>query len=124
MPSGPNSSDMNKIVLTLFLLVFGSHAIAQINEGNSTLKVRKNHSVVGTGKVLVVIDDVVCDLVMLDSAGRTIDPLKTINPKDIQSVKVLQSKDAMWAYGNKGIHGAILVTTVKNKLRSAKIHKE
>lgn len=45
--------------------------------------------------------------------ARTINPLNSINPNDIESIEVLKDADATAIYGSRGANGVVLVTTKK-----------
>ncbi|TXF79623.1 SusC/RagA family TonB-linked outer membrane protein [Chryseobacterium sp.] len=46
---------------------------------------------------------------------RSISPLNSINPNDIESIEVLKDADATAIYGSRGGNGVILITTKKGK---------
>ncbi len=45
--------------------------------------------------------------------ARTINPLNSINPNDIESIEILKDADATAIYGSRGANGVVLVTTKK-----------
>ncbi|MCJ7935967.1 MAG: SusC/RagA family TonB-linked outer membrane protein [Chryseobacterium sp.] len=47
--------------------------------------------------------------------ARSINPLNSINPNDIESIEVLKDADATAIYGSRGANGVILITTKKGK---------
>jgi len=46
---------------------------------------------------------------------RSINPLNSINPNDIESIEILKDADATAIYGSRGANGVILVTTKSGK---------
>ncbi|XDZ56876.1 hypothetical protein FlaCF_3924 [Flavobacterium tructae] len=53
---------------------------------------------------LIIIDGVIIDSKQFSN----------VNPNDIQEIKVLKKTEATSLYGNKGINGAIIITTKEN----------
>ncbi|MDM1468107.1 SusC/RagA family TonB-linked outer membrane protein [Myroides odoratimimus] len=47
--------------------------------------------------------------------GKSISPLNSINPLDIESIEILKDADATAIYGSKGANGVVLITTKKGK---------
>lgn len=45
----------------------------------------------------------------------SINPLKSINPDDIESIEILKDADATAIYGSRGANGVVLITTKKAK---------
>ncbi|WP_412468743.1 SusC/RagA family TonB-linked outer membrane protein [Pedobacter sp. KLB.chiD] len=53
--------------------------------------------------------------------GRSINPLNSINPNDIESIEILKDADATAIYGSRGANGVILITTKKGKSGRARL---
>lgn len=51
-----------------------------------------------------------------------INPLNSINPRDIQSIEILKDADATAIYGSRGANGVILITTKKGQKGQTNIH--
>lgn len=49
--------------------------------------------------------------------GRSINPLNSINPNDIEKIEILKDADATAIYGSKGANGVVLITTKQGKNR-------
>jgi len=47
--------------------------------------------------------------------GRSINPLNSIHPNDIEKLEILKDADATAIYGSRGANGVVLVTTKKGK---------
>ena len=52
-------------------------------------------------------------ILFLDSAETNMNTLQTLNPFDISNITILKPKKAKKTLGEKGVDGAIYVTTVK-----------
>lgn len=53
--------------------------------------------------------------------ARSISPLNSINPSDIESIEILKDADATAIYGSRGANGVVLITTKKGKKNSTDI---
>ena len=92
--------------------------------GASTIKIRGNSAVTGTGQPLYVIDGVPLDGrsarpgFSTGSLGNSPDsnPLNFINPADIESIDVLKDASATAIYGSRAAYGVVIITTKKGKL--------
>ncbi|MFT4204277.1 MAG: M56 family metallopeptidase [Chitinophagaceae bacterium] len=73
--------------------------------------VRGNEIFDGKGEPLFILDGMLLD--------AETDPLKTINPTEIESMSVLKGPSATALYGDKGKDGVILITTKKGHKGSA-----
>jgi TonB-linked SusC/RagA family outer membrane protein len=97
--------------------------------GATTVKIRGNSAITGTGQPLYVIDGVPID-------GRSVQPgfaspqlgntpganaLNFINPSDIASMDVLKDASATAIYGSRGAYGVIFITTKKGVSGQPKI---
>ncbi len=92
--------------------------------GSTRIIMRGENSIVGNNNALVVIDGVVTNnydrtrsnaLEQVDFGNSAND----IDPDEIESVSVLPGAAASALYGEKGAHGAIMITTKKGKKREA-----
>ncbi len=73
---------------------------------------RKNHVYVASrDNDETIINDMANKLIIVD--GKEAKKIDYINPRDIKSINVLNSKSATSAYGSKGKNGAIVITTKK-----------
>jgi TonB-dependent starch-binding outer membrane protein SusC len=89
----------------------------------TTIKIRGNSTVIGTGNPLYVVDGIQLDgrnarpSVNLGTGGfgPTPDdnPLIYINPYDIQDITVLKDASSTAIYGSRGANGVIVITTRK-----------
>ncbi|SHJ28080.1 iron complex outermembrane recepter protein [Hymenobacter daecheongensis DSM 21074] len=92
--------------------------------GPSTIRIRGNSAVTGTGQPLYVVDGVPLDgrsarpgLVASTDVGSGADsnPLNFLNPDDIESLTVLKDASATAIYGSRAAYGVVLITTKKGK---------
>ena len=92
--------------------------------GPSTIRIRGNSAVTGSGQPLYVVDGVPLDgrtarpgLVSFGDAGAGADsnPLNFLNPDDIESLTVLKDASATAIYGSRAAYGVVLITTKKGK---------
>lgn len=96
--------------------------------GATTVKIRGNSALVGSGQPLYVLDGIPLDgrsarpgLVVPDLGGAGTDktntsagnPLNFINPNDIASIDVLKDASATAIYGSRAAYGVVLITTKK-----------
>lgn len=90
--------------------------------GPSTIRIRGNSAVTGTGQPLYVIDGVPLDgrtarpgLVASADVGSGADsnPLNFLNPDDIETFTVLKDASATAIYGSRAAYGVVLITTKK-----------
>lgn len=54
--------------------------------------------------------------------ARTINPLNSINPHDIESIEVLKDADATAIYGSRGANGIVLITTKRGKAGKTEVN--
>lgn len=96
----------------------------------STVKIRGNSAVTGSGNPLYVIDGVPLDnrtarpgLGDLGFGGSNpgVNPLNFLNPSDIASIDVLKDASATAIYGSRAAFGVILITTKKGRSGEPKI---
>jgi iron complex outermembrane receptor protein len=98
--------------------------------GATTIKIRGNSAITGSGQPLFVVDGVPLD-------GRSPDPesviwgsevvnpasnpLNFMNPADIASIDVLKDASATAIYGSRAAYGVVLITTKKGQTGQTKI---
>ncbi|MDR1632442.1 MAG: SusC/RagA family TonB-linked outer membrane protein [Dysgonamonadaceae bacterium] len=87
------------------------------------IRIRGGNSVIGGNEPLYVVDGVI----IYDDASSSVtsagvnrvagrlDPLASINPRDIESVEVLKDVSATAIYGSRGSNGVIIITTKSGK---------
>ncbi|AHJ97312.1 SusC/RagA family TonB-linked outer membrane protein [Hymenobacter swuensis] len=90
--------------------------------GPSTIRIRGNSAVTGSGQPLYVVDGVPLDgrtarpglVGSVDvGAGADSNPLNFLNPDDVESVTVLKDASATAIYGSRAAYGVVLITTKK-----------
>lgn len=98
--------------------------------GASTVKIRGNSTVTGSGQPLYVVDGVPLDGrsarpglgdVGFGGSNPGANPLNFMNPADIASIDVLKDASATAIYGSRGAYGVILITTKKGQTGQPKI---
>ncbi|WP_344853918.1 SusC/RagA family TonB-linked outer membrane protein [Pedobacter jeongneungensis] len=105
--------------------------------GASTVRIRGNSAITGTGQPLYVVDGVALDgrsarpstnagvggLTASAGTGTTPDgnPLNFINPADIESMEILKDASATAIYGSRAAYGVVLITTKRGKSGETKI---
>jgi len=96
--------------------------------GASTIKIRGNSAVTGTGQPLYVVDGVPLDgrsarPGLTTSFGDSPDsnPLNFLNPADIESIDVLKDASATAIYGSRAAYGVVIITTKRGKLGEARL---
>lgn len=96
--------------------------------GASTVHIRGNSAITGTGQPLYVIDGVALDgrsARPSTSAGIGTapdgNPLNFINPADIESMEILKDASATAIYGSRAAYGVVLITTKRGKTGDTKI---
>ncbi len=131
------AKDFNKGVLTSpDQLIQGKVAGVQILNnsgqpgGESTIKIRGNSTVTGSGQPLFVIDGVPLDGgaprpglgdIGFGGSNPGSNPLNFINPSDIASIDVLKDASATAIYGSRAAYGVVLITTKKGKSGEARV---
>lgn len=95
--------------------------------GASTIRIRGNSAVTGTGQPLYVVDGVPLDgrsarPGLNTSLGDSPDsnPLNFLNPADIESLTVLKDASATAIYGSRAAYGVVLITTKRGKVGDPK----
>ena len=97
--------------------------------GATTVKIRGNTALTGSGRPLYVVDGVPLDGrssrpgLNAQNLGNTPggNPLNFINPADIASMEVLKDASATAIYGSRAAYGVILITTKKGQSGVPKI---
>jgi len=96
--------------------------------GASTIRIRGNSAVTGTGQPLYVVDGVPLDgrsarpvlsTVLGDSPDSN--PLNFLNPADIESINVLKDASSTAIYGSRAAYGVVLITTKRGKVGEPKL---
>ncbi len=85
-----------------------------------SIRIRGTSSINGTNEPLYVIDGIPIitnsrDLTSGTIQGSDINPLSTINPRDIESMQILKDASATAIYGARGANGVILINTKRGK---------
>ncbi|GAA4793276.1 TonB-dependent receptor [Olivibacter ginsenosidimutans] len=96
--------------------------------GATTVRIRGNSAVTGTGQPLYVVDGVALDgRSARPSQGTGIgtspagNPLSFINPSDIASMEVLKDASATAIYGSRAAYGVVLITTKRGQEGGLKV---
>jgi TonB-linked SusC/RagA family outer membrane protein len=91
--------------------------------GATTIKIRGNSAVSGTGQPLYVVDGVPLDGRSARPGSSTAfgdspdsNPLNFLNPADIESLTVLKDASATAIYGSRAAYGVVLITTKRGKV--------
>jgi len=96
--------------------------------GSTTVRIRGNTAMTGSGQPLYVVDGVALD-------GRSArpstsggigtapggNPLNFINPSDIASMEILKDASATAIYGSRAAYGVVLITTKRGQSGATKI---
>ncbi len=96
----------------------------------TTVRVRGNSAITGTGQPLYVVDGVPLDgrsarpAVNAQNIGNTpvTNPLNFINTNDIASIDVLKDASATAIYGSRAAYGVVMITTKKGESGPAKVY--
>lgn len=104
--------------------------------GSSTVRIRGNTAMTGTGQPLYIVDGVALDgrsARPSPTAGSTTvgttpvgtsttgNPLNFINPSDIASMEVLKDASATAIYGSRAAYGVVLITTKRGQAGATKL---
>ncbi len=134
--SSVQAKDFNKGVLTSAdQLIQGRAAGIQVTStsgspgANTSVKIRGNSTVTGTGNPLYVVDGVPLDNgnpspgidVGLGGPTAPNNPLNFINPNDIASIDILKDASATAIYGSRGAYGVVIITTKRGKTGAPQI---
>ncbi|MET3115523.1 TonB-linked SusC/RagA family outer membrane protein [Pedobacter sp. CG_S7] len=96
--------------------------------GSTTIRIRGNTAMTGTGQPLYIVDGVALDgRSARPSASGGVgnapagNPLNFINPSDIASMEVLKDASATAIYGSRAAYGVVLITTKRGQSGATKI---
>lgn len=96
--------------------------------GSTTVRIRGNTAMTGSGQPLYVVDGVALDSRSArPSASGGVgnapggNPLNFINPADIASMEVLKDASATAIYGSRAAYGVVLITTKRGQSGATKI---
>ena len=78
--------------------------------GTTTVKIRGNSALSGTGQPLYVVDGVPLDGRSLQAGNN---PLNFLNPSDIASIDILKDASATAIYGSRAAYGVMIINTKK-----------
>lgn len=132
-----NEKNFNKGVFTSpDQLVQGKVAGVQLTNnsgqpgGATTIKIRGNSTVTGSGQPLFVVDGVPLDGgsprpgvgdIGFGGGNPASNPLNFLNPNDIASIDILKDASATAIYGSRGAYGVVIITTKKGKTGTPRI---
>jgi TonB-linked SusC/RagA family outer membrane protein len=96
--------------------------------GSSTVRIRGNTAMTGTGQPLYIVDGVALDgrsarpgsATAIGTSGSG-NPLNFINPSDIASMEVLKDASATAIYGSRAAYGVVLITTKRGQSGNTKL---
>ena len=86
--------------------------------GATTVKIRGNSALTGTGQPLYVVDGVPLDGRSLQAGNN---PLNFLNPDDIASIDVLKDASATAIYGSRAAYGVVIINTKKAQTGATKL---
>ena len=98
--------------------------------GSTTVRIRGNTAMTGSGQPLYVVDGVALDNRSARPSGTSGagagntpggNPLNFINPADIASIEVLKDASATAIYGSRAAYGVVLITTKRGQSGATKI---
>ena len=96
--------------------------------GSTTVRIRGNTAITGSGQPLYVVDGVALDTRSArPSASGGVgtvpggNPLNFINPADIASIEVLKDASATAIYGARAAYGVVLITTKRGQAGGTKV---
>lgn len=108
--------------------------------GASTVRIRGNTAVTGSGQPLYIVDGVALDgrsarptgnggtatapgdnKLAASGTSSAGNPLNFINPADIESMEILKDASATAIYGSRAAYGVVLITTKRGKSGETKI---
>jgi len=123
--SSVKEKDFNKGTFTSpDLLIQGKVSGVQIisNDGSpggaTTIRIRGNSAITGSGQPLFVVDGVPLDGRSLE---KDINPLNFLNPIDIASIDILKDASATAIYGSRAAYGVVIINTKKGRPGETKI---
>ncbi|MBN8651335.1 MAG: TonB-dependent receptor [Cytophagales bacterium] len=86
--------------------------------GGVSVNIRGVNSINGTNEPLYVIDGV---QIQGSTSINGTNPLSSLNPKDIESMEILQGPNATAIYGSRATNGVVLITTKRGKAGDMKV---
>lgn len=86
--------------------------------GGVSVNIRGVNSINGTNEPLYVIDGV---QIQGSTSITGTNPLSSLNPKDIESMEILQGPNATAIYGSRATNGVVLITTKRGKSGDMKV---
>ena len=96
--------------------------------GASTIRIRGNSAVSGTGQPLYVVDGVPLDGRSATPGSTTAfgdspasNPLNFLNPADIESIDILKDASATAIYGSRAAYGVVIITTKRGKIGETRL---
>jgi TonB-linked SusC/RagA family outer membrane protein len=98
--------------------------------GGSTVKIRGNATVTGSGQPLYVVDGVPLDGrsprpsvgdLGFGGGNPSSNPLNFLNPSDIASIDILKDASATAIYGSRAAYGVVLITTKKGRAGETRV---
>ncbi|QKG56591.1 SusC/RagA family TonB-linked outer membrane protein [Hymenobacter sp. BRD128] len=133
--SALNPKDFNKGTFTSpDQLIQGRASGVQVTQnsgqpgGASTIRIRGNSAVTGTGQPLYVVDGVPLDGRSATPGSSTAfgdspasNPLNFLNPADIESIDILKDASATAIYGSRAAYGVVIITTKRGKAGETRI---
>lgn len=133
--SALNPKDFNKGTFTSpDQLIQGRASGVQVTQnsgqpgGASTIRIRGNSAVTGTGQPLYVVDGVPLDgrsatpgLNTAFGDSPSSNPLNFLNPADIESIDILKDASATAIYGSRAAYGVVIITTKRGKVGEARL---
>lgn len=91
----------------------------------ASIRIRGITSVFGNNEPLYVIDGLPIEIgqgqgnsFYTESFSKSISPLASINPQDIESIDILKDASATAIYGSRGANGVVIITTKKGSYSS------
>ncbi|APY10165.1 hypothetical protein BWZ22_02460 [Seonamhaeicola sp. S2-3] len=85
------------------------------SDDKNAFKVKTIASDKNKSKLVFMSDEEENPLFIIDGKEVEKDPIKGLNPEDIESINVLKDESAIKKYGDKGKNGVIIITTKKDK---------
>lgn len=120
-----SEEDFNKgIIISPDRLIQGKVAGVQITfsngqpGGSSSIKIRGNSALTGSGQPLFVLDGVPLDGRSLQAGSN---PLNFLSPDDIGSIDILKDASATAIYGSRAAYGVVIINTKKGQVGKSKL---
>jgi TonB-linked SusC/RagA family outer membrane protein len=107
MSNSPDQALKGKVAGILITTQSGQPGVGNI------VRVRGTSSILGSNDPLYVVDGIPLDGggSAAGISGKSISPLTTISPSDIESIEILKDASATAIYGSRGANGVIMITT-------------